>query len=157
GDGSGKKRKNLVSIWVGFGHLRGRGSPARERCLPAAGLLGGDVKIPRMPILIVEDDPDLRHAISQVLEEEGYPVRGAANGKEALAILETETGPYLILLDLMMPVMNGWQFLERKNRDSRISAYPVLIVSAYLDQPPPGSPAYAAPHLKVDGVIRKPV
>jgi CheY-like chemotaxis protein len=108
-------------------------------------------------VLVVEDDADLRQAICQILEEEGYRVRTASNGQEALGILELESEPCLILLDLMMPVMDGWQFLERKNRDQRFGGYPVIVVSAYLEQPQLGSPAFAAPHLKVDGVLRKPL
>jgi two-component system chemotaxis response regulator CheY len=107
--------------------------------------------------LIVEDDADLRQAIGQILQDEGYRVRTASNGLEALAILEGEVAPCLILLDLLMPVMDGWQFLEKKNRDERFGLYPVIVVSAYLERPSPGSPAFAAPHLKVDGVLRKPL
>ena len=108
-------------------------------------------------VLIVEDDADLRQAVCQILEEEGYRVRSAADGAEALAALEHEREPCLILLDLMMPGMNGWEFLERKNRHRRFETFPVVVVSAYLDRPPAGMPAFAAPHLKVDAVIRKPL
>ncbi len=108
-------------------------------------------------VLVVEDDADLREAIRQVLEEEGYRVRSAADGEEALRILESEEVPCLILLDLMMPGMNGWEFLERKSRDERLGGCPVVVVSAFLERPPAGLPAFAAPHLKVDGVIRKPL
>ncbi len=111
----------------------------------------------RARVLIVEDDSDLRQAICQILEEEGYSVRSAADGAEALAALEREAQPCLILLDLMMPGMNGWEFLEKKNVDARFVAYPVVVVSAYLDRPPAGLPAFAAPHLRVEGVIRKPL
>ena len=65
------------------------------------------------PILLVEDDPDIRAMIAQLLELEGYRVRVSANGVDGLQILrglEGEERPGLILLDLMMPVMNGWQF-----------------------------------------------
>ena len=81
-------------------------------------------------ILIVEDDFDIRDALMQILEEEGYGVRGAANGQEALELLAREPAPKLILLDLMMPVMNGWQFRAEQLKDPRLAGVPVLVISA---------------------------
>jgi CheY-like chemotaxis protein len=72
-------------------------------------------------ILVVEDDADTRAGLVSFLEGEGFTVRGAANGREALDVLEGAlVPPRLILLDLMMPVMDGWQFLaERRRRSAR--------------------------------------
>ena len=81
-------------------------------------------------ILIVEDDLDIRDTVSQILEDEGYPVASAANGQEALDYLRGADLPGLILLDLMMPVMNGWQFRTEQQRDPRLSAVPVVVLSA---------------------------
>src|SRR5579862_4602951 len=61
-------------------------------------------------ILIVDDDPDIRDSLKEVLEDEGYEVNGVANGREALDYLRKSPRPCVILLDLMMPVMDGWQF-----------------------------------------------
>ena len=81
-------------------------------------------------ILIVEDDPDLREALSEVLRDEGYSVAMAADGREALDCLRRPWRPSLILLDLTMPVMNGWQFRAEQRQDPALSAIPVVVLSA---------------------------
>ena len=81
-------------------------------------------------ILIVEDDDDIREALTQILELEGYVVREAANGREALDISCREPTPSLILLDLMMPVMDGWQFRAEQMKDPNLSKVPVVVISA---------------------------
>ena len=83
-------------------------------------------------ILIVEDDDDIREALTQILELEGYAVREAANGREALDISRAEPTPSLILLDLMMPVMDGWQFRAEQVKDPVLSKVPVVVISADL-------------------------
>jgi CheY-like chemotaxis protein len=80
-------------------------------------------------ILIVEDDDDIREALTQILELEGYTVREAANGREALDISAREP-PSLILLDLMMPVMDGWQFRAEQIKDPALAQIPVVVISA---------------------------
>ena len=81
-------------------------------------------------ILIVEDDLDILDALQSLLTDEGYTVFTASNGKEGLEKLKTIEVPCLVLLDLMMPVMNGWEFLEAKKSDVVIATIPVIIVSA---------------------------
>jgi len=82
-------------------------------------------------ILIVDDDNDVRSALSEMLEEEGFSVEGAPNGREALARLRGGTvHPCVILLDLMMPGMDGWDFRTEQMRDPRLAEVPVVIVSA---------------------------
>jgi len=81
-------------------------------------------------ILIVEDDDDIREALTQILELEGYVVREAANGREALDICAREPNPRLILLDLMMPVMDGWQFRAEQMKNPNLSKVPVVVISA---------------------------
>jgi CheY-like chemotaxis protein len=82
-------------------------------------------------ILIVDDDHDVRAALSEMLEEEGFSVEGAPNGRVALARLkEAHIHPALILLDLMMPGMDGWDFRNEQMRDPALAAVPVVIVSA---------------------------
>lgn len=81
-------------------------------------------------VLIVEDDPDTREMLERFLELEGFDVRTAANGKLALEALEADNRLSVILLDLMMPVMNGWQFRQEQSRDPRLSHIPVVVVTA---------------------------
>ena len=86
---------------------------------------------PGGPVLVVEDDAAIRESVCLILEDEGFPTVSAANGKEALATLRRlEPPPRLILLDLMMPIMNGWEFYELISRDKTVSAIPVVVMSA---------------------------
>ncbi len=85
------------------------------------------------PILIVDDNDDLLEAVGGVLEEDGFEVERAHNGKEALDILRRRR-PFLILLDLMMPVMNGWEFLHYFKTNRLVSDIPVIVCSAARSQ-----------------------
>ena len=85
-------------------------------------------------ILLVEDDDFIRQEISEALEDEGYQVATAAHGKEALAILAEGARPSVVLLDLMMPVMNGWEFLKAFKKEDKFSGIPVVILSAFADR-----------------------
>jgi CheY-like chemotaxis protein len=80
-------------------------------------------------VLLIEDDVDIRDSLQQVLEMEGYRVTPAGNGKEGLDALALGPAPCVVLLDLMMPVMNGWEFLQAK-RDTPQAGIPVVVVSA---------------------------
>ena len=101
---------------------------------------------PRRSVLVVEDDEDIRAAIAEILEGEGYEVAIAANGSEALDELEHMRRPCLILLDLMMPVMNGHEFLARLRDTPRMQRVPVLVLTAVSTEAPPGA----------RGLLRKP-
>lgn len=81
-------------------------------------------------ILVVDDDPGIRNALTSVLEEEGYCTIEASNGREALQHLNEGLQPCLILLDLMMPVMSGWDFLDERANSASLSAVPVVVISA---------------------------
>jgi CheY-like chemotaxis protein len=83
----------------------------------------------RGEVMVVEDDLAIRETLRELLEEEGYRVVQAANGAEALACLRDER-PKLILLDLMMPVMDGWEFRKAIEDDPQLSGIPVVIISA---------------------------
>lgn len=85
-------------------------------------------------ILVVEDDKDIRDMLAFALEVEGYDVARAANGKEGLDLLPNMSGPCLILLDMMMPVMNGWEFLRAMRKDDILAVIPIVIVSAFSEQ-----------------------
>jgi CheY-like chemotaxis protein len=98
-------------------------------------------------VLVVEDDEDIRDVLATVLHESGYSVIIAKNGEEALQRLRTGTcRPCVILLDLWMPVMDGWQFREEQRKDSSLAGIPVVALSgdreaqafdtaAYLSKP----------------------
>jgi CheY-like chemotaxis protein len=81
-------------------------------------------------ILVVDDDDDFREALSEVLTDAGYPVQKAENGEVALAKV-AEEAPGIVLLDLKMPVLDGWGVMERMRGDARSSGIPILILSAY--------------------------
>jgi len=100
---------------------RGRNDP--KRCKPEEQRVSGTV-------LIVEDDLDTREMLGRFLELEGYRVETAENGKRALERLGSGMGACVILLDLMMPVMDGWQFRQEQIRDASLADIPVIVVSA---------------------------
>ncbi len=81
-------------------------------------------------VLVVEDDDDLRAALTTLLEIHGYGVREATNGREALAQLTDPEAICLILLDLFMPDMNGWAFRTEQMKDARCARVPVVVISA---------------------------
>jgi two-component system, OmpR family, response regulator CpxR len=86
---------------------------------------------PCTSILLVEDDADTRAMIRHILERRGYPVMEARHGAEALEQLRSIPEPCLILLDLMMPVMNGEELLAALREKDVLATIPVVVVSAY--------------------------
>lgn len=99
-------------------------------------------------ILVVEDDDGIRDVMRFALETEGYSVFTAANGKEGLEMLPRMSKPCLILLDLMMPVMDGWEFSEALEKDMVMATIPIVVVSAFGDRKQP---------IGSKGLIKKPV
>src|ERR1041384_8295910 len=99
-------------------------------------------------VLVVDDDPDILQTLALCLSTEGYRVKMAANDKEALAALAAER-PALILLDLLMPVMDGWQFVAEMDKRGQRAA-PLLILSAHR-----AGQGHAA-QLRADGVLAAP-
>jgi CheY-like chemotaxis protein len=92
---------------------------------------------PRKPdyrILVVEDDEDAREAMVALLQMKGYRAVPAGNGKEALAYLHQAPVPDLILLDLWMPVMDGWEFRHQQKQDPRLATVPVVVITALSDR-----------------------
>ncbi len=85
-------------------------------------------------ILVVEDDDDIRNVMVDVLESEGFHAEAATNGREALELLHKIEKPCLVLLDMMMPIMNGREFLDKVMEDSYLAPIPILIVSAVADK-----------------------
>jgi CheY-like chemotaxis protein len=102
-------------------------------------------------VLVVDDDPDILETTRFVLESAGYEVLTAANGSEALNCLHDEAAPCVILLDLMMPVMNGWEFRAEQTRDPELAAIPVIVVTGA------GRGAQKAASLGVACLLEKPV
>lgn len=83
-------------------------------------------------VLVIDDDPAIRQTIQDVLEIQGYEVATASDGEEGIKILESmNSSPCMILLDLMMPGMNGWGFLDYQRSHPDFSSVPVIICSAY--------------------------
>ncbi len=82
-------------------------------------------------VLIVEDNEGTREAMAFLLQSAGYTTSEASDGREALATLRQQKPlPRLILLDLMMPVMDGWEFLREKNKDAQLAQVPVVLFTA---------------------------
>lgn len=99
-------------------------------------------------VLIVEDDEAIRETMQLALEMRGYEVVTAGNGKEGIALLKTRPKPCLILLDLMMPVMDGWGFVTALEHDPKLERIPVVVVTAFTNQAGP---------INVESIIAKPI
>jgi two-component system chemotaxis response regulator CheY len=100
-------------------------------------------------VLVVDDDDAIRLTVADALEDEGYLVLTATNGREALEEVESAP-PDAIVLDLMMPVLDGWGFLEACRQRELCQGIPVLVMSAYRRL------TETAPELKVRACIAKP-
>jgi two-component system response regulator MprA len=110
---------------------------------------------PRAPsIMIVEDDAAIRDALADGLEGEGFEIRVAEDGAQALALME-QAHPSLILLDLMMPRMTGWQLMDEMRKSPELHDIPVVIVTAarYAGSVPSGSPTFIKP-LRLERLIQ---
>lgn len=99
-------------------------------------------------ILIIEDDESIRKMMASVLEIEGYSISLAANGQQALDTFKGGHLPDIILLDMMMPVMNGWDFLDFVRSNAETAKIPIVVVSAYAE---------IAKSVKPNAVVPKPV
>ncbi|MCI0570495.1 MAG: response regulator [Myxococcaceae bacterium] len=97
-------------------------------------------------VLVVDDDPDILDALSEILEGEGFAVRRAKNGKEALERLAPDP-PQLVLLDLMMPVMDGWEFAQRMRDVPEAIGVPIIVLSADRNVGPKAREIGAVGHL----------
>jgi CheY-like chemotaxis protein len=103
-------------------------------------------------VLVIDDDEDIRESLIDFLEDHGYQVFGAAHGHDALQKLgQPDLRPCVIILDLMMPVMDGKGFRQEQLRHPELSSIPVIIMSAYKDF------AHAAMQLQVTDCLPKPL
>jgi CheY-like chemotaxis protein len=106
-------------------------------------------------ILVVDDEPAIREAVAEVLEDAGYRCVCARNGEEGLACLE-ETDPDLVLLDVMMPVLDGREMLRRLRATPRFKETPVILMSAGLlpgGEMPPGHTAFLKKPFSLDALL----
>ncbi len=97
-------------------------------------------------VLVVEDDDDIRSSIAEVLTDAGFAVETARNGAEALTRLDHGPLPGVMVADLMMPVMTGWELIDRVRANAAYSSMPVVVLSAASERSPPG----------VDRILSKP-
>ena len=97
----------------------------------------------RWKVLVVEDDLDVAEIVVEVLERCGYEVHAARNGREALELVHRGVRPCVIVLDLMMPVMDGFEFLEHRSFEPCLARVPVVVTTAQLDRRPYASEVYA--------------
>jgi CheY-like chemotaxis protein len=100
----------------------------------------------KLLILIVDDDTESREALADLLSNEGYQVIGVENGLQALDYLSATT-PALIILDLMMPVMSGWEFRARQKIDPRLKSVPIVVMTA----------SWLVHDIDADAIVCKPI
>lgn len=138
-----------LGLWIVRQIVEAHGGTIRVWSQPAAGSLftvelptragvqapvpGDGIGAPAKLVLLVDDDPLIRDTFRDVLESEGYEVQTAQHGLDALEKLRAGARPRVILLDLMMPVMDGWSFRAEQQRDPSIAGIPVVVVSAVSD------------------------
>jgi CheY-like chemotaxis protein len=104
------------------------------------------------PVLVIEDDTEIREALKEILESEGYEVRTATNGQEGLDYLKSSaTKPGIIVLDLMMPVMDGWHFRNHQLQDPEFAKIPVVVITA------DGNAAQKAKAMNATAGLKKPI
>jgi DNA-binding response OmpR family regulator len=111
-----------------------------------------EIEHPRS-ILIIEDDAPIRETLKELLEQEGYRVFTASNGKEGLKVWENTSPPCAMLVDLMMPILDGWQVLSavRSHSNPEAASVPVLVLSAARDV------KKQVLELGANGFVRKPI
>jgi CheY-like chemotaxis protein len=99
-------------------------------------------------VLVVDDEPAVRVTLSGFLEKAGYVVESASNGQTCLRVLQRAPAPDLLVLDLMMPVLTGFEVLAVMRAEPALAAIPVIILTA--------TPGHTAKDLHVDAVLKKP-
>ncbi len=107
----------------------------------------------RSPVLVVDDDPDILETVGEVIAAEGIPVVVAANGRAALDILGAGLRPSLVVLDLMMPVVSGWEVLEAIRADRALADVPVAVLSAAGGRAPAGATCFLRKPIELDTLL----
>jgi len=100
-------------------------------------------------VLIVDDEPDLRFTLADILRALGYTVRIASNGREAMESIRTYGPPSVLVLDLMMPVMDGYKLWSELHRDPVLAKIPIIVISAGI--------AINKDEIDLFGVVSKPI
>ncbi|HEX8819300.1 MAG TPA: response regulator [Archangium sp.] len=111
----------------------------------------------RGPVLIVEDDPDIRESLQHFLELHGHQVLAASHGKEALDLLGRSPRPAVVVLDMSLPVMDGHRVLTARKADDTLRAVPIIILSAAMAGMSPRDRALYAASYEVAAFLGKPV
>jgi len=137
---------NPAQLVLMVARLAGRGSSRRTA---PANITRRSKRDSKATLLLIEDAPDLQEVLSEMLTAAGYRVVAAAHGGEGLDRLRSGPPINLILLDLMMPVMDGWRFREEQLHDPSLAAIPVVVISANAEQ--------GGRRIEADAVIPKPV
>jgi CheY-like chemotaxis protein len=91
-----------------------------------------------MKVMIVDDEPDIRESLQEFFEDEGYVVSTAENGAQALALLNDESLPCVVILDLMMPIVGGGEVYARMQQDPRLARVPVVVSTSDPSKAPSG-------------------
>ena len=104
-------------------------------------------------MLIVDDDDEIRESLETILGQEGYSVRSAPNGRVALEILARIDRPHAILLDLMMPVMDGYAFAEAIDADPRHRGVPIIVLTASTARSVAGTRRLLRKPVAIDDVL----
>ncbi len=107
----------------------------------------------RLAVLVVEDDQDLRETLCAIIEAEGLATATASDGRAALEALRMGLRPLLILLDLMMPSMNGWEALSIIRSDYALADIPVAVLSAGSRARPPGATHFLPKPVDIDTLL----
>jgi CheY-like chemotaxis protein len=108
---------------------------------------------PPIHVLVVDDDDDVRLTLELVLEADGFRVSVARNGVEALAEVDRIDQPAVMLLDLRMPVMSGWDVLDALRREGRLEKVPIIICTSAPEDAPEGFPVIPKP-VDLDAMVR---
>ena len=107
----------------------------------------------KQSIVVVDDDIPALDALTELLQTNGYQVRQAQNGRQALDAAKCPPPPALILLDLSMPVMDGWEFLRQQHLELSIAHIPVVVVSAAASAVPAGAKALISKPINVNRLM----
>lgn len=108
-----------------------------------------------MRVLLVEDDPDIREALVDLLDGEGFDVVAAANGREALDRLDTMGRPCCVVTDLMMPEMDGYELMERLRAEPTLHQVPVVVVSALPTPKPRDAARFLRKPVRIGELVRE--
>lgn len=140
------------ALWHRKGRPASRGATARAA---ATGARAEEIFVnERLSVLVVDDDIDIRETLREVIEAEGFGAVTAEDGHAALSLLRAGLRPSLVVLDLMMPSLNGWDVLHAIRRDPALADLPVAVISAAGGRtPPPGATHFLRKPIDLDALL----